>query len=101
MRRLIATLFLTAALAVGAVAPTASAAPVVTGGLVNITITDIDILNGSPVTTQVALGAALNLAANVCNVPVAVLATQINTGTATCDSLARDASATITQRSTQ
>ena len=95
MRKFTATLFLTGALAVGAVAPMASAAPIVTGGLVNITVTDVanNVLNNN----NVALGVALNLAANVCNVPVSVLATQLHTGSSTCTNTANGTSATIRQ----
>ena len=95
MRKFTATLFLTGALAVGSVAPMASAAPVVTGGLVNITVTDVanNVLNNN----NVALGAALTVAANVCNVPVSVLATQLNTGSATCTNTANGTSAAIRQ----
>jgi hypothetical protein len=66
-RRFFATLFATALLAVGAAAP-ASAQPVVTGGLVNVTIVDaIDLTN---VNVQIPIG----VAANVCGVQANVLA---------------------------
>jgi len=53
------------ALSVGAVAaPAATAAPLVTGGLVNITVTDV--LNGNQVNVQVPIG----VAANVCGVDI-------------------------------
>src|SRR5436305_10135860 len=51
-----------------AAAPAATAQPVVTGGLVNITITDL--LNNNQVNVQVPIGAA----ANVCGVQANVLA---------------------------
>lgn len=73
-------------LAGGAVAaPAAFAQPLVTGGLVNVTVTDIetgDILSEN----QVSLGAALGIAANICDVNVNVLAQQLRDGGATCDS---------------
>src|SRR4051794_2838704 len=93
MRKLIATLFLTAALAVGAVAPTASAQPVITGGLVNITV--VDVLNDNTVTVTVPIGVALNLAANVCDVTVGVLAQQLESGDTTCSNADQTATATI------
>jgi hypothetical protein len=62
-----ASLFATGLLAVGAAAP-ASAQPVVTGGLVNITI--FDVLNNNNVNVQVPIG----VAANVCGVQANVLA---------------------------
>jgi hypothetical protein len=95
MRKFIATLFLTGALAVGAVAPMGTAAPIVTGGLVNITVTDV--ANNLLRNSNVGVGAALNIAANVCNVPVAVLATQLHTGSSTCTNNANGTTATIRQ----
>lgn len=69
-------LFAGAALTVGAVAP-ASAAPVITGGLVNVTV--VDSLNNVLSDNQVGVGVAANVAAAVCGVtvPVAVLARQV------------------------
>jgi hypothetical protein len=67
VRKLAASLFATGLLAVGVAAP-ASAQPVVTGGLVNITI--VDILNDNEVNVQVPIG----VAANVCGVQANVLA---------------------------
>ncbi len=80
---------LIAAGSIGLAAP-AQAAPLVTGGLVNVTITDV--LNGNviniPVAVPVTLGAALGIAANVCDVNVNVLAQQLRSGGATCTSTA-------------
>jgi hypothetical protein len=95
MRKFVATLFLTAALAVGAVAPTASAQPVVTGGLVNITV--VDVLNDNTVTVTVPIALALNLAANVCDVTVGVLAQQVARGDTTCSNADQTATATISR----
>ena len=97
MRKLVATLFLTAALAVGATAPAASAQPVITGGLVNITV--VDVLNNNTVTLDrtVNVALALGIAANVCDVTVGVLAQQLNTGSATCENTLDGFTATITQ----
>ena len=96
MRKLFATMFLTCALAVGATAPVAPAAPVITGGLVNITVTNF--LNNNTVTLDrvVNVAAAVQIAANVCNIPVTVLATSVTqTGSATCSNATQ--TATITQ----
>lgn len=85
MRRIMATLAASALCAVGFTG-TASAAPVVTGGLVNVTITNL--LTGAEVLSRndVRVGAALNVAANVCGVTVNALATQLGTGApVTCD----------------
>ncbi len=62
-RRFLGSLFASALLAVGVAAP-ASAQPVVTGGLVNVTIVDaVDLEN---VNVQIPIG----VAANVCGVNV-------------------------------
>jgi hypothetical protein len=95
MRKFIATLFLTSALAVGAVAPMATAAPIITGGLVNITVTDV--ANNLLRNSNVGVGAALNIAANVCDVSVGVLASQLHTGSSTCTNNANGTTATIRQ----
>jgi hypothetical protein len=97
MRKFFATLFLTGAFAVGAVAPVASAQPVITGGLVNITV--VDVLNNNQVTLDrtVNVALALGIAANVCDVTVGVLAQQLNTGSATCTNTLNGMTATINQ----
>jgi hypothetical protein len=102
MRKYVALFFATAALAVGTVAPAASAAPVITGGLVNVTITEVDVLTGDNVVTLdrvVNAALALNLAANVCDVNVGVLAQQLRTGSATCENAIDGGTATINQPS--
>jgi hypothetical protein len=66
-RKLAASLFASGLLAVGAAAP-ASAQPIITGGLVNITI--VDVLNDNEVNVQVPIG----VAANVCGIQANVLA---------------------------
>lgn len=78
-----------------ALSSSASAAPIVTGGLVNVTITDS--LNNVLSENQVSLGAALGIAANVCDVGVNVLARQLKTGGATCTSTASGQSVDISQ----
>ncbi len=75
---------------------TTSAQPLVTGGLVNVTFDEIDvggILNEN--TVQVSLGAALAIAANVCDVNVNVLARQLRDGGATCENAVDNRQATI------
>jgi hypothetical protein len=62
-----ATLFAVCALGVSAGAPAASADPVITGGLVNLTITNL--LNNNTVTVQVPVTAA----AAICGVQVGVI----------------------------
>jgi len=76
----IATVAIAGALAFGGAAATtpAQAAPVVTGGLVNVTITDV--LNDN----QVQVAVPINVAAAICGVSVNVLATALApTGTQT------------------
>jgi hypothetical protein len=78
-RKLAASLFASGLLAVGIAAP-ASAQPVVTGGLINVTL--VDVLNQNNVAVQVPVG----IAANVCDVNAAVLLAAVrDTGSATCD----------------
>ena len=62
--------------------------PVVGGGLVNVQIVDvIDDVTVNVEDINVALGVGLQLAANVCDVSVNVLAQQLRGGGATCDSV--------------
>ena len=97
MRKCFATLFLAGAFAVGVVAPVASAQPVITGGLVNVTV--VDVLNNNQVTLDrtVNVALALGIAANVCDVTVGVLAQQLKTGSATCTNTLNGMTATINQ----
>ena len=85
--------FAAAALATGALvvpvalsSSAAAAGPVITGGLVNVTV--VDTLNDNEVLSNnnVSLGAALGVAANVCDTNVNVLARQLRSGGATCTS---------------
>ena len=78
-RKAAVSLFAGAALATGALAP-ASAAPVVTGGLVNVTLTDVVDVNDNQVIVQVPI----SVAAAVCDVNVAVLAAIEDTGDSFC-----------------
>lgn len=82
--RRFAVLLTTGALSVGAVAAPAAlaASPVVTGGLVNVTIVDaVDVNNN---TVQLPIG----IAATVCDVNVNVLAEQERNGGAKCTATA-------------
>ena len=85
------------ALAAGIGAPAAGAQPIITGGLVNVTITDV--LNDNTVTVQVPVGVALNLAANVCGVNANVLAVQLQHDQTT-DCSNGDQTSTVTITST-
>ncbi len=80
-----------------ATAAPASAQPVVTGGLVNVTV--VDLIDGDVLSNNnVSVGAALGLAANICGVGVNVLATQIGDGgPISCTSEASDQQVDITQ----
>ena len=81
IRRSLATVGAAGALAAGSlgVAAPAQAAPVFTGGLVNVTV--VDAVDISRVTVQLPIA----VAANVCDVNVAILLAAIeDTGTANC-----------------
>ncbi len=96
VKRLGATVFATALLSVVGAAP-ASAQPVFTGGLVNVTI--IDAVDIEDVNVNVPIGVAANIAANVCpgNLQVGVLASQLaRGGTVTCT--AENGDALVAQR---
>ena len=67
---------------------------VIGGGLVNVQITEV--IDDITITVQdinVAAGVALQIAANVCDVNVNVLAEQLRNGSATCE-----ASSTVSSR---
>ncbi len=83
IRRATATLATAAALGCGgvALAAPAGAAPVVTGGLVNVTLADVVDVNNNQVIAQVPIG----VAANVCNVSVAAVLAAAANDTAACD----------------
>ena len=84
MQRIIALLTVTA-LMVALTAMPALAQPVVTGGLVNVTIVDFADVNVEDVTVQVPVAAA----ANICDVNAAILIAQIeDTGSANCEATA-------------
>lgn len=65
-------------------APPASTSPVITGGLVNVTI--VDVIDDVTVTLEdINVGVALGLAANVCDTTVGVLSQQLQRdGTTSC-----------------
>ena len=90
-----------AALAMGggvALASPANAAPLFTGGLVNVNVSNV--LNNSEILSRndVGLGVAAGIAANVCDVNVGGILGQLrDVGTATCTSDAGDQVVTITQ----
>lgn len=86
MKKLIAAIGLSAALA--AAAPKAEAQPVITGGLVNVTLVDLVNNNNIAVLNNVGIGVAANVAAQICGtqvaLPIGVLAAQVaRTGQAT------------------
>jgi hypothetical protein len=84
-----------------AMATPASAAPVVTGGLVNVTITDVAILNDAIVSVEVLKGVTLAVAANVCGTTINALAVDLGPdGAATCN-ITQDADSTTTTTVTQ
>ena len=89
-KRTLAALATTGTLALAPAVP-AMASPVVTGGLVNVTLTDI--ANNTTVTllNNVNVGVAAQVAANVCGVGVNVLASQLGTsGPVSCTTTTGD-----------
>ena len=95
-RKAVVSLVAGGALAVGALTP-ASAQPIVTGGLVNVVVTDV-IEDITIEDVNVAVGAALGIAANVCGVSVNVLAEQLGgPDPVTCTNEAGDQEVTIDQ----
>ena len=94
-KRALATLATTGTLALVPAVP-AMASPVVTGGLVNVTVTDV--ANNVLSNDNIGVGAALNVAANVCGVGVNVLASQLGTsGPISCTNPTSGQSVTLTQ----
>ena len=95
MKKLIAGLGIGAALAFAAPSTSEAQGPIVTGGLVNVTVANVltgDILSSN----NVALGVALGLAANICGVTVNVLAAQLGpTGQAVCTAVSSGQQVTI------
>lgn len=88
----LAAVLATGAISAGVVAvPAASAQPVVTGGLVNVTVTNL--LNNNQVGVQIPI----NAAANVCGVNVVVLAQELAGGPVTCTSRSGNQSLSISQ----
>lgn len=80
----------TSTLAVGGFAGAANAQPVITGGLVNVTVTNL--LNDNTVNVQLPI----NAAANICGVDVAVLSQQLGSTPYTCTSRSGQQSLSIT-----
>ena len=87
MKKMIRAAVCAGALAISIPGTTSAQGPVVTGGLVNVTV--VDVLDTGDINVvrdvNVSVGAALGIAANVCGVGVNVLATQLASGQATCD----------------
>jgi hypothetical protein len=102
IRRSIATVSAAGALATGSLflaSPAQAAPPIITGGLVNVTITDVDLLNNVNVTAL--NGVTLQVAAEVCGVSLNVLATDLAPdGFAVCD-IDQDSDSTTTTTVTQ
>jgi hypothetical protein len=84
LKKLVARSLVSSTLVLGGLAaPIAAAQPIFQGGLVNVAIDDTNVIVAPQVGVQVPVG----VAANVCNVSVAVLATLIAApGDTTCDS---------------
>ena len=95
-KRALAALATGGTLALAPAVPAMAQGPVVTGGLVNVTVTDV--ANNVLSDDNIGVGAALNVAANVCGVGVNVLATQLGTsGPISCTTPTTGQSVDITQ----
>jgi hypothetical protein len=99
VRKWIAATALSGGLALGVAAPVAlsspaGAQPVFTGGLVNVTITNL--LNNN--TVQVGAQIPIEVAANICGVDVSVLSNQFLSGpVATCETRQGNQMLSLTQ----
>jgi hypothetical protein len=96
-KRALASLAVGGTLALAPAVPAMASGPVVTGGLVNVTVTDI--ANNDTILSydNIGVAAALGVAANVCGTTVNVLASQLGTSSATCTNTLTGQRATITQ----
>jgi hypothetical protein len=83
LRTLAASAVVAGTMALAPVAP-AFAQPIITGGLVDVVVNDVNVLN------NVRVGVALQAAASVCGVGVNVLASQIDQGPVSCESATGD-----------
>jgi hypothetical protein len=81
-RKFVTSILATAMLAAGVFAPSAASQPnvIIGGGLVDVIVNDVNVLN------NVKIGLGVALAADVCGVSVNVLAQDVRTGDATCTS---------------
>lgn len=97
VRTAIATLFAGAVVLTGTTAP-AQAAPLITGGLINVTVTEvIDDVTVTVTDVNVGVNAALALAANVCGTTVGVIAQDLASD-GTCTNTLTGQTATLVQR---
>ena len=86
--KLVGAAVLAGVLAVPMASPASAQIVLAPGGLVNVQIVDvIDDVTVNVEDVAVTVGVALQLAANVCDVSVNVLAEQLKGGSATCDTL--------------
>ncbi len=104
LNKKLATLAATGAVAIGgavSAAPASAQAPVVTGGLVNVTIVDTDILTNNDTVISALNGVTLQVAAQICGVSVTALAVDLAPdGIAVCRST-QDSDSTTTTTVTQ
>ncbi len=102
VKRFAASAIIAGALVVPAIpmlgTPASAARPLFTGGLVNVTVTDV-IGDITLEDINVGLGVAAGIAANVCDVNVAAVIAEIrDTGSSSCTSEATGQTVDITQR---
>jgi hypothetical protein len=87
----------------GGLAPGADARPLIAGGLVNVQVSEVQIIDDVEVDVVVqdvnlAVNAALALAANVCDTTIAVIAQDLRDGRATCENEDTGDSVVLRQR---
>ncbi len=93
VKRAAAAVMMTGALSAGIALPASAKGPVITGGLVNVTLTNI--ANNNQVTVTIPIQAA----ANICGVSVAVLGDALNNGPVDCTaSPSQGTDVTVTRR---
>jgi hypothetical protein len=98
MKKLIAGLGIGAALAFGAPNTSEAQGPIITGGLVNVTLVDVLNNNNIAVLNNVAVGVAANVAAQICGTQVALPANIIGVLVAQVATTGQATACTITDQ---
>ena len=91
------TAVIASCLSIGLATPASAAQPVAVGNLVNVQITNTNVLNNNDVDVDIAAQVPISVAANICGIDVAVLSADLADGEATCTSRSGNQRLTITQ----